>query len=126
MNIPFHRVIKNSLYPVSIDNERFSVEASFSFQPKSQNMLLSHLHMVGTIRVDCNSCSDEVVLDIDEDVDFLVSNGIFRGSDKDFDVVEVLDNSINLQELLLGELELIASDYHHCEKCDGKIFEKEF
>jgi len=124
MKIPFNRIAKGSVYPQKIENSRFSVEANFSFQSK-HSMLLCHLHMVGKLKTNCNSCGDDIVEDIDEELDFLINNGIFNGFDDEFDVVETLDGLVNLEDILLSELELIASNYFHCDRCDGE-FEKEF
>ncbi len=125
MKIPFHRVSYGSIYDIKIDNNRFSVDATFSFQPQSSIMLLSHLNIVGKIYTHCNGCGDEVVKQVNESLDFLICNGIYNGFDEEFDIIETLNSSIDLEEILNSELELIISDYYHCDRCDGE-YEKEF
>lgn len=125
MKIPFSRVAKGSIYPLQVESDKFSVEAEFSFQPKNSTMLLGHLRMRGELRSICNSCGDDVVEKVDEELDFLVNDGVFNGFDDEFDVIEALDSSIDLEEILLSELELIASSYFHCGKCSSED-EREF
>jgi uncharacterized metal-binding protein YceD (DUF177 family) len=125
MKIPFSRVANDSEYPIKIESEQFSVDATLRFQKRNLTMLLAHLKMSGQLKSICNSCGDEVIEPIDEEIEFLISDGVYNGFDDDFDVIEAIDGSIDLEEVVIGELELVASSYFHCGKCED-IDNKEF
>ncbi|WP_345992294.1 hypothetical protein [Sulfurimonas sp. HSL-1716] len=57
------------------------------------------------------------MLQLNEDVEFLISNGVYNGMREDYDVVESFDGNIDIEELLNSEIELIKSGYHSCEDC---------
>ncbi len=54
---------------------------------------------------------------LDEKVEFLLSEGVFRGQDEEYDVVEVHEELIDLDAVFDSEIALIESDYHSCENC---------
>jgi hypothetical protein len=71
--------------------------------------------------VECCKCGDEHYVNIDENQDFILSDGEFKGFNKNYDVIESFDGLIDFDYILDSEIELIRDDYN---RSDG--FEDEF
>jgi uncharacterized metal-binding protein YceD (DUF177 family) len=125
LKIAFNKVSKENKYSLNINNENFSVQANFDIKPKTSSMIFCSLSLRGKLQTVCNRCGVEVEKDIDEQVEFLINNGIYNGFDDEFDVVEALNGFVDFDEITLSELELISSDYFTCGKC-GDIEDIEF
>jgi uncharacterized metal-binding protein YceD (DUF177 family) len=81
-------------------------------------LILLKANLSGFLTKDCDICAEEFKLPVDEDVEFFICDGIYEnGNDIELDVVEVLNDTVDMEELLNSEIELIKSDYHGCENC---------
>jgi hypothetical protein len=115
--------VKVSLRKVSktpLDFEIKSDEITFKgfLQYDSGKLILLKAKLSGKVNTDCDICADEFKLDVDEDVEFFISDGIYDSKNEVLnDVVESMDSTADLDEILLSELELIKSDYKCCENC---------
>ena len=59
-----------------------------------------------------------IELEIDEEVKFFISEGIYEDeNDVELDVIESFNGVADIDELLSSEIELIKSDYHSCDEC---------
>jgi hypothetical protein len=82
--------------------------------------------MSGNITLSCYKCGEDMNLNICEDINFIVSDGIYLDDKYEETVIEVDNNIIDFNELIDSEITSINSDYHKCDNCqDDKIFEKE-
>lgn len=55
---------------------------------------------------------------INQDVDLLLSDGIYKDADNEFsDVIEFFDGEMDLDEVFVSEVEAYKSDYFYCENC---------
>lgn len=89
-------------------------------QYDADKLILLKAKLSGKIDVDCDICADEFKLDVDEDIEFFISDGVYeKKEDSLLDVVEALDSIADLEELKNSEIELIRSDYIVCEKCQN-------
>ncbi|DAB27685.1 MAG: hypothetical protein A2513_10045 [Sulfurimonas sp. RIFOXYD12_FULL_33_39] len=98
-------------------------------QYDADKLILLRAELSGKIDVDCDICADKFKLDVDEDIEFFISDGVYeKKEDSLLDVVEVLDSIADMQELKNSEIELIKSDYIVCENCkkNGYSEEKSF
>jgi len=115
--------LKVSLKKVSktpLDFEVKSNEITFKgyLQYDADKLILLKAELSGKIDADCDICANEFKLDVDEDVEFFISDGIYQKSeDSLLDVVEALDSIADLEELMNSEIELIKSDYISCPNC---------
>lgn len=115
--------MKVSLKKVSktpLDFEVKSNEITFKgyLQYDADKLILLKAELSGKIDADCDICANEFKLDVDEDVEFFISDGIYQKSeDSLLDVVEALDSIADLEELMNSEIELIKSDYISCPNC---------
>ena len=114
MKIAFNKVARENSYSLDLENERFSIKSSFKIKPKSVSMLHCDLHFFGKINTICNRCGDEIIEKVDENIQLLISNGLFDGFDDSLDVIEILDEFVDFDEVLLSELELISTNYFNC------------
>ncbi|MDD5401468.1 MAG: hypothetical protein PHQ93_09805 [Sulfurimonas sp.] len=114
------KVVLRKVNTTPLDFEIKSNEITFKgyLQYDSGKLILLKAKLSGKIDVDCDICADEFKLDVDEDVEFFISDGIYEKSeDSLLDVVEVLNSTADLEEIMNSEIELIKSDYNVCENC---------
>ena len=76
-------------------------------------------HIKTTLVVDCNICSQEVLLDIDQQVQIVFTDKIYKDGleYKGCEVIECFDGFIDFDEFIHSEMMLIKSDYHYCKSC---------
>ena len=81
-------------------------------------LILLKANLNGSLETSCDVCAEEFKMSINEEIEFFISDGIYKDdSSIDLDVVESLDGIVDIDELLHSEIELIKSDYHSCENC---------
>jgi uncharacterized metal-binding protein YceD (DUF177 family) len=97
--------------------EKNGVEAIYTLKPKNRELLFCSQKITGKIETLCNRCGAEIVVDIDEDSQLLISNGIYNGFDDELDIIEADKGVIDFDEILYGELQLIESGYYYCSNC---------
>jgi len=110
-----------------IDFELSSGEITFkgSLEYHSGKLILLRADLKGSLLKSCDICAEEFNLLVDENIEFFISDGIFENDDNvELDVVESFNGSVDMEELLHSEIELIKSDYHACENC--KELEEEY
>ena len=87
-------------------------------QYDADKLILLKAKLSGSLDLDCSSCGNEFNKKIDEDVEFFISDGLYEDdSGTLLDVVESFDSTIDMDELLHSEVELIKSDYNNCPEC---------
>ena len=88
-------------------------------QYDNDKLILLDAKLTGTIEAECAICAEEFELEVDEELKFYISDGVFVDNENNFiDVVEAQDGLLDIDELLHSEIELIKSDYHCCEDCE--------
>ena len=118
MQINLRKITKTPL-----DFEVKSDEMTFKgfLQYHAGKLILLKAKLSGSLNLDCSSCANEFNKQIDEDVEFFISDGLYQDeSGTLLDVVESLDSTIDIDELLNSEIELIKSDYNNCPECTNK------
>jgi len=87
-------------------------------QYHANKLILLKANLSGKIDVDCDICADNFDLDLNEEIEFYLHSGIYKSENESLlEVIECLDDTANLQEILNSEIELIKSDYNTCENC---------
>ena len=118
MQITLRKITKTPL-----DFEVKSDEITFKgyLQYDSGKLILLKAKLSGEITTDCDICADEFKLDIDEDLELFISDGLYESSEEyPQDIIEVLDSVVDLEEIMNSEIALIKSDYLSCENCKTK------
>jgi len=103
-----------------LDFEVKSNEITFKgyLQYHSGKLILLKADLSGFITKPCDSCAEEFKMPTDEKVEFFISDGIYMDNNSiELDVVESFDGTVDIDELLNSEIELIKSDYHNCDSC---------
>ncbi len=114
MNIPFRRVT-TSPQTIEVSGDGVKLEGTLSF--KQRNIVMLDGEINGKLSVPCDICAEQFDIILHDKVKLLLSDGIYQGSDDEYDVIEMND-IIDLDELLHSEIELIRSDYHTCKRCE--------
>lgn len=105
------------------------VKIEGTFCKITQELVKITTNISGSLDTLCSRCGKDMLVDLDENIEFLVSDGIYKGDSlEELDVIESFDNSVDFDEILKSELESIRSDYHICDECLDKqeLLEKEF
>jgi uncharacterized metal-binding protein YceD (DUF177 family) len=112
------KLIKVSKTPSEFDMSFDKITFKGSLQYDNANLFRLNAQIKGSIPTICDACAEDYEMNVDEKVDFFISNGLYESSNESLvDVVEALDGEADLDEILASELELIKSDYNTCSKC---------
>lgn len=123
MKIAFKKLSSQPLhFEVNRDNALFSGDLIL----KKSNLAQLNGTITGSISIPCDLCAEEINKSLNEEVAFYLSDGIYEGSETEMDVVEIDNSTIDMEELLESEIELIKSDYFCCENCEGTSLDREF
>lgn len=112
--IPFSRV-RDTPYPFHLNQDDIKFEGDLSNFRQDQLLLVAKI--TGSLPVQCFRCGESFDLKVNEDVSFLLHNGIYHGQDETYDVVEVENGMVDLSEVFQSETTLIQCDYHACPAC---------
>ncbi len=115
MKVLLRKVTKR---PLDFDLKSDEITFKGYLEYHSGNLVLLRAKLSGSLEKPCDICAKDFKLSVDEDIEFFISDGLFEddGSIK-LDVIESFDGFANIDELLHSEIELIRSDYHHCDDC---------
>lgn len=105
-----------------------SVKIEGTFCRISSSLVKIEAILKGNIDIDCSRCGASEPFLIEEELKLLLSDGIFKGDEEEFLVIEIENSLIDFDEIIQSELNSIKSDYHICKNClsDNELFEKEF
>jgi uncharacterized metal-binding protein YceD (DUF177 family) len=128
MKIEFRKVpfkAKEFLY------ENDSVKFEGTFCRISPQLIDVKANLSGKTEVECGRCVKSFEINLDENLEFLLSDGVYTLEDeRDIDniIIEISNHIIDFEELVQSELSSIKSDYHICPECDSSdnSFEQEF
>ncbi|MBE0514760.1 hypothetical protein [Sulfurimonas sp.] len=115
------KIVLRKVNSTPLDFEVESNEITFKgyLQYDADKLILLKAELSGEIDVNCDICADEFALEVNEDLEFFISDGLYaKHEELLLDVVESLDSTVDLVELMNSEIELIKSDYHSCESCN--------
>ena len=105
-----------------------SVKIEGTFCRISQSLVKIDAVLKGSTDIDCCRCGITEVIEVDEELHLLLSDGVYNKDESEYLVIEVENNLIDFDEIIESELNSIKSDYHICKDCLqlGDNFEKEF
>ena len=125
MKIEFRKVPQT---PKELEVEYNSVKIEGTFCKISQSLVKVDAVLLGNTDIDCCRCEIAEVIEVDEELHLLLSDGVYNKDESEYLVIEVENNLIDFDEIIESELNSIKSDYHICKDCLqlGDNFEKEF
>jgi hypothetical protein len=115
------KVMLRKVTKTPLDFEVKSDEITFKgyLEYDSGKLILLKAKLNGSLQKACDICAQEFELDIDENIEFFISDGLYKDDGNlELDVVESFDGFADIDALLHSEIELIKSDYHSCENCE--------
>lgn len=118
------RFDKLTTTPVNFESSINGVKFSGSIKKTTLNLAKCSGRLIGELEHICDSCGTDIVLSLDEELNLILSDGIYKDSDNELsNTIEFFGGIIDTDEILIGELEAFKSDYFYCDKC--KILEGE-
>jgi uncharacterized metal-binding protein YceD (DUF177 family) len=117
LELAFRKVAKEgSDFSFKNENVRFFGKVFL----KSSNKVFLKAKLEGEIEHICDRCAEDITLQINEPIEIIISDGIYKGETGDLDVVETEGGVVNFDEILESEIESYKSDYHYCDKCKSQ------
>ena len=125
MKIEFRKVPQTTKELV-VDYNSVKIEGTFC--RISSSLVKIEANLIGNIEIDCSRCGALDTLVVNEELKLLLSDGVFKGDEDEFLVIEIENSLIDFDEIIQSEVNSIKSDYLLCKDCDGNssIFEQEF
>ena len=125
MKIEFRKAPQTSK-EFEIDYNSVKIEGTFC--KISQSLVKVDAVLKGSTDIDCCRCGITEVIEVDEELHLLLSDGVYKKDESEYLVIEVENGLIDFNEIIESELNSIKSDYHICNNCLqlGDNFEKEF
>jgi uncharacterized metal-binding protein YceD (DUF177 family) len=116
MKITLRKVTKS---PLEFEKSLDGINIKGTLVYDTDKLILLEAKLSGNIEIECAVCGEEFDLEVDEELKFHISDGVFVDEDNSMiDVVEAKNGELDIDELLHSEIELIKSDYHCCEFCE--------
>jgi len=114
--------------PKELEIEYDSVKIEGTFCKISQSLVKVDAVLLGNTDIDCCRCGITEIIEVNEELHLLLSDGVYNKDESEYLVIEVENNLIDFDEIIESELNSIKSDYHMCKNCLqlGDNFEKEF
>ncbi|AXK48228.1 hypothetical protein CRU87_01000 [Aliarcobacter trophiarum LMG 25534] len=105
-----------------------SVKIEGTFCRISSSLVKIEANLIGNIETDCSRCGTLKTLDINEELKLLLCDGVFKGDEDEFLVIEIENSLIDFDEIIQSEVNSIKSDYLLCGNCEtnDSLFEQEF
>jgi uncharacterized metal-binding protein YceD (DUF177 family) len=116
LEIAFKKIAKESLnFELVKEEMRFFGKVS----RKDNGLILLKANLIGQISHTCDRCGEDLKIEINEPLEILVSEGIYKDAIDELDVIEFYDGYIDFDGILQSEIESVKSDYHYCGKCQN-------
>ena len=117
MKIGFAKVGTTAIpFDVSNGNLKFSG----TLEKFSRYLIRLEAKITGELLIPCDICAEEFTDSVEESVKFYLSDGIYKvEDDSEYDIVEIENSIIDLEEILESELELFKSSYFCCKNCQN-------
>jgi len=76
----------------------------------------------GEIEVECIRCTFPFIKTINEELKLIITDRVFNGFDKTYDVIEINSNIVDFDDIILSEMESEKLDFENiCSKCKNTI-----
>jgi len=113
MNIQFRRITKTPT-EFNVNSEGMTLKGEVAFIER--NLALLQAELTGEITLTCDICAEDFATMLNEKIELLISNGVYKGFNETYDVVEI-EETLDFDAFIHSEIELVKNDYHSCESC---------
>lgn len=117
MKIGFTKIGKEPL-PFEVSKEE--VIFSGTLVKFSRSLIELEAKITGKLEIPCDICAEDFKNSVNESVKFHIADGIYKDDDSEYDIVEIENSIVDLNEILESEVELYKSNYFYCENCQNK------
>jgi len=122
MNITLRKITK---IPLDFEIKSDAIIFKGFLEYHSGKLILLQANLSGFIDKPCDICAEEFKLSVNEKIEFFLSDGIYKDENNiELDVIESLNGTVDIDELMASEIELIKCDYHSCDSCDKQNLNK--
>ncbi len=117
MKIGFNKVGSTAIpFEISKENLKFSG----TLEKFSRSLIELEAKITGELLIPCDICAEDITRPVNESVKFHLSDGVYKDDENsEYDVVEIENSTIDLDEILESEIELFKSSYFCCENCQN-------
>lgn len=126
MKVEFRKVPQT---PKEFKSDLDSVKIEGIFCKISPSLVKVESKLTGTTSVDCIRCAETETITLNEELNILISDGIYKSDSHNDElvIIEIEDNFIDFDEIIQSEISSIYTDYHICANCTNcDIIEKEY
>lgn len=114
MKIDFKKINRS---PIPFNESSGDIEFQGNLKYDSTGLVKLSAVISGKLDLTCDLCGLEFSHIVQDDISFLISEGIYTSQDNKLDIVELDGNILDTQEMLSSEIDFIKSDYHKCDDC---------
>ena len=119
MRVAFARVGADN-FAVDYARDRLAIKGFLTRVSGSNGLVKLHGRLSGTASVICDVCAGAFDCKVNEPVELLISNGIYRAP-RDAELFDEpimeMNDTIDLDEIFDSEFGAFECDYHRCPKC---------
>lgn len=105
----------NKIKPI-VETSYNGVKLEGSLERVSDKVINLKGKIYGKIPHICDRCGKDIILNLDEKVSIILSNGVYNFQTID-NVIEFFDGKIDFDEVLQSEIEAFKSGYFYCDEC---------
>lgn len=117
MKIDFKKITRETK-PFELKRENISFCGTF--QKDSLGLVQIDGTLSGELQVVCDRCGKEFLTPISDEVHIKVSDGSYKGEEREYDVIESYDGFVDFDYIFESEVESLKSGYYYCDECAGK------
>jgi hypothetical protein len=117
MKIEFKKIPQQ---PKQFNLELASVKFCGTFAKISSKLAKLQIQADGYAEVDCHLCGKNFNKLFDENIDFLLSDGVYSSDDeRDLDkvIIDIENHIVDFEDICRSEIDSFKSDYHKCKDC---------
>jgi len=94
------------------------IDLKGSFYKETPNIAKVEAILNGEVEVECVKCLESFTRKIEEKLKLIITDKVYSGFDKEYDIIEINSNIIDFDDIITSEIESIKLDYYNiCEKC---------
>jgi uncharacterized metal-binding protein YceD (DUF177 family) len=116
VKIEFRKIpLQDSEFEINLNSVKFLG----TFSKISSKLARIDSVLSGKCDVDCCKCGTTFSIPVDNEVKFLVSDGVYSSAKEDEEsvIIEVEGHMLDFNEVLHSELESLKSEYYVCDTC---------
>ena len=104
--------------PKEFDTSFSGIDLKGIFYKENHHIVKIEAVLSGEVEVDCNICASSYTKKVEENLKLIITDKIYNGFDKEYDVIEINSNIIDFDDIITSEIESIKLDFENiCKNC---------